>query len=174
METNLPLTGIFPDWPQHAARLAGAVRDLPAEALAMRAFPDQLPIWGLAAHVAGMRVYWLCGVCGEPGADATPFPASLSGLGWEDDEDHPRTADELAWALDSTWGVVASCLQRWSLQDLQVTVERTRAGGRELHTRASILNRMFTHDAFHAGEISQLLGGHGFAGIDLWRPAEDR
>lgn len=42
------------------------------------------------------------------------------------------------------------------------SVERT-------HTRASILNRMLSHDAFHAGEISQLLGRHGLPVIDLWR-----
>jgi hypothetical protein len=29
--------------------------------------------------------------------------------------------------------------------------------------------RMLTHDAFHSGEISQLLGANGLAEIDLWR-----
>jgi uncharacterized damage-inducible protein DinB len=37
------------------------------------------------------------------------------------------------------------------------------------HTRASILNRLVTHEAFHGGEISQLLGVHGLPPIDLWR-----
>ena len=37
------------------------------------------------------------------------------------------------------------------------------------HTRASVLNRLFSHDAFHAGEISQLLGLHHLPEIDLWR-----
>ena len=47
--------------------------------------------------------------------------------------------------------------------------ERTYGGITVPHTRASVLNRMFTHDAFHAGEISQLLGVHGLEEIDLWR-----
>ena len=30
--------------------------------------------------------------------------------------------------------------------------------------------RMLTHDAYHAGELSQTLGIHGLPQIDLWRP----
>ncbi len=55
------------------------------------------------------------------------------------------------------------------MKDLGSTAERTRDGVVQIHTRASVLNRIFTHDAFHAGEISQLLGLHGLPPIDLWR-----
>ena len=42
----------------------------------------------------------------------------------------------------------------------------------QVHPRASVLNRMFTHHAFHAGEISQLLGVNHLPPIDLWaRPS---
>lgn len=168
MASGASLLDIYPDWAQHAGRLTDAIRGLDTATLALRAFPDQLPVWGLAAHVAGARVYWLCGVCGEPGADLTPFTEPLTGLGWEDDGTHPRTGEELARALEFSWSVVAGCLDRWSLADLGASVERTIGGAGRAHTRASILNRLFTHDAFHAGEISQLLGGRGLPGIDLW------
>ena len=36
------------------------------------------------------------------------------------------------------------------------------------HSRGSILNRLLSHDAFHAGEISQLLGVHALPPIDFW------
>ena len=159
---------LYPDWPQYASRLADGVRDLTYEQLAIRAGPNHAPIWALAAHVAGTRVYWLCHVFGEPGADTTPF-ADPAGLGWEDDEDHPRSANELVEALDSTWAVVADCLERWTTDDLDRSAERVRADGVvQVHTRGSVLNRLFSHDAFHAGEISQLLGVHDLPPIDLW------
>ncbi len=31
--------------------------------------------------------------------------------------------------------------------------------------------RLLSHDAFHTGEISQLLSMHGLPEIDLWRPS---
>jgi uncharacterized damage-inducible protein DinB len=159
---------LYPDWPQHNARLRDGVRFLTPEQLELRAGPEHGTIWQLAAHVAGTRVYWLCSILGEPGADRTPF-TDPEGDGWEDDPQHPRSGEELAWALDSTFTIVRECLERWTPEDLAVTAERTFGGITVVHTRASILNRMFSHDAFHAGEISQLLGLHHLPEIDLWR-----
>jgi hypothetical protein len=167
MPTTVAL--LYPDWPRLNARLRDAVKSLDAATLAMRAGPQQGPIWALAAHVAGARAYWLCGWFGEPGAELTPFPEPLTGIGWEDDESHPRTGEELAWALDSTFAVVQGCLERWKVEDLAAVVGREVGGVRREHSRASVLNRLISHDAFHAGEISQLLGAHGLDGIDLWR-----
>jgi hypothetical protein len=159
---------IYPDWPQYAARLRDAVKDLTGDQLALRAGPEHSPVWALAAHVAGARVFWLCGVLQESGAERTPFPEPLADQGWEDDEAHPRSGAELAWALDSTWEVVRDCLERWRVADLDQTASRIRGDVTQLHSRASILNRLCSHDAFHAGEISQLLGRHSLPPIDLW------
>jgi len=163
-----PAAVVYPDWAQHNARLRDAVVNLGRDALALRAGPDMAPVWALAAHAAGARTYWLCGWFGEPGAERTPFPDPLSGIGWEDDESHPRSGEELAWALDSTFSVVQGCLDRWTVEDLAITAGREVGGVLREHSRASALGRLFTHDAFHAGEISQLLGAHGLPGIDLW------
>ncbi len=160
----------YPDWSQHAARIRDAVKDLTAEDLAVRAGPDHAPIWALAAHLAGARVYWLCGVFGQPGSERTPFSQPLTGIGWEDDESHPRSGRELAWALDSSWDVVRGCLEGWPIDGLDATATREIGGRTQVHTRASVLNRLFTHDAFHAGEISQVLGVHRRPPIDLWAP----
>jgi uncharacterized damage-inducible protein DinB len=162
------VTTLYPDWAQHAARIRDAVASLAAAQLALSAGPSHAPIWALAAHVAGTRVYWLCGVFGEPGADRTPFARPLADEGWEDDKTHPRSGEELAWALDSSFEVVRDTLGRWTVDDLARTAERVYRGVSQVHTRASVLNRLFTHDAFHGGEISQLLGLHGIGAIDLW------
>jgi hypothetical protein len=165
-----PLADLYPDWPQYAARIRDGVASLDGAALDLRAGPEHAPLWALAAHVAGTRVYWLCGVFGEPGAEATPFLDPASGVGWEDDLDHPRTGAELAWALDSGWAIVADVLARWTVDDLGLTATRMAPDGTpQVHSRASVLNRLVSHDAFHGGEISQLLGLHDLTPIDLWR-----
>lgn len=168
-QERYPVVTLYPDWPQHARRIRDAVAGLSAEQLALRAGPDHDPVWALAAHLAGARVYWLCGVFGEPGADTTPFADPLTGEGWEDDPSHPRSGEELADALDSSFEVVRGVLDRWTVEDLVLTAERRFGDTVQVHTRASVLNRLFSHDAFHAGEISQLLGLHDLGSIDLWR-----
>jgi len=137
--------------------------------LAIRPAPDLMPIWATVGHTAGVRVYWLCGVLGEPGADTTPWPRA-DGDGWEDHLDHPRTAAELVTALQTTWSIVDGCLDRWTPEMLDETVERRYGDERQVHSRASILQRLLTHEAYHCGELSQTLGIHGLPQIDPWRP----
>ena len=140
-----------------------------AEELAIRPAPSRPPIWATVGHTAGVRVYWLCGVLGEPGAEATPFP-DPHGPGWEDDESVPRAAEELVTALEATWRIVEGCLDRWTPDMLSEPSAREYAGRPQVHTRTSVLQRLFSHDAYHCGELSQTLGIHGLPQIDLWRP----
>jgi uncharacterized damage-inducible protein DinB len=157
-------------WPQYNRRLteiAGAMSD---EELATKPSPERWPVWATVAHTAGARNYWLCGVLGEPGAESTPWPDAISGEGWEDHLDEPRHASELVQALDSTFAVVEGVLDRWTPEMLEEQVERFYGDQRQLHSRASILQRLFTHDAYHCGELSQTLGIAGLPQIDLWRP----
>jgi uncharacterized damage-inducible protein DinB len=165
------IAGLYRLWAQYNSRLVEAIRPLTDEQLKLRISPQHLPIWGLAAHTAGTRVYWLCGVFKEKGAETTPFIDPLSGFGWEDQPDRPRSADELVGALESSWRIVEGCLQRWTISMLDEEFTRESGGNTQVHTRQGVLMRMLTHDAFHAGEISQLLGAHGLGEIDLWRAA---
>src|SRR2546425_495520 len=95
------LTPFYQGWSQYNRRLVDAVRSLSDEQLRLRATPAYWPIWAIAAHTAGARVYWLCGVLKEKGAETTPFTDPLSGQGWEDDESTPRGSDEIVGALES-------------------------------------------------------------------------
>jgi uncharacterized damage-inducible protein DinB len=157
-------------WPQYHRRLTEVIGAMADEQLAVQPDPARWPIWATVAHTAGARAYWLCGVLGEPGADATPFPKPLTDDGWEDDLDKPRTAAELVWALDSTWAVIDGVLDRWTPERLDEVVERSYGEQRQLHSRGSILQRLLTHDAYHCGELSQTLGIANLPQIDLWRP----
>jgi hypothetical protein len=64
--------------------------------------------------------------------------------------------------------IVESCLQRWTPAMLGEAFTREREGEIQRHTRQSVLTRLVMHDAFHCGEISNLLGAHGLAGMDPW------
>jgi uncharacterized damage-inducible protein DinB len=160
-------------WPQYNRRLRDVVGRMSATQLALRPAADQWPIWATVGHMAGGRVYWLCDVAGEPGAETTPFPDAAN-TGWEDEPDHPRGADELAAALDATWRLVERCLDRWTPEMLADEFHRVREGDLQVHSRSSILQRLFSHDAYHCGELSQTFGIHGLPPIDLWRPDADR
>ncbi len=162
----------YADWADYNRRTAAALRTMRHEDLALEvAGSEHWPIWAIAGHVAGTRVYWLCHVLGEPGAGTTPF-TDPAGEGWEDDLSTPRSGPELADAYDATWRIVADCLRRWTPEMLAETTRRRGSAGWQVHSRQSILLRMINHEAYHVGEMSLTLGANGREPIDLW-PAAD-
>lgn len=154
-------------WPQYNRRLREVIAGMSGDQLAIRPAPELWPIWATVGHTAGMRVYWLCDILGEPGAETTPF-IDVATQGWEDDLRHSRSADELVAALDSTFAIVERCLDRWTPAMLSDLIPRRYGGSEQVHTRGSIVQRLFSHDAYHCGELSQTLGIHGLPQIDLW------
>jgi uncharacterized damage-inducible protein DinB len=157
-------------WPQYNRRLTDVIGAMTDEQLAIRPDPELWPIWATVGHTAAARVYWLCGIVGEPGAETTPWTDPIDGLGWEDELDHPRSAAELVIALNTTWAVIDRVLDRWTPEMLGEQVDRLVGEQRQVHSRASILQRLLTHEAYHCGELSQTLGIHDLPQIDLWRP----
>ena len=155
-------------WPQYNRRLRDVIAALTNEQLAIRPAPGLLPIWATVSHAAAMRVYWLCAVVGEAGIETTPFWNGSEAIDWADDLEHPHPADEIAAVLDSTFAIVDGCLDRWTFDMLTDEIER-HYNGVQVHTRSSILQRLLTHEAWHAGELSQTLGIHGLPQPDLWR-----
>jgi hypothetical protein len=156
-------------WPQYNRRLRDRISVMTDEELSIRPAPDLLPIWAAIGHTAAMRVYWLCAVVGEPGIEATPFWDGTEAIDWADDLDHPRSAFELAGALNATFAIVEGCLDRWTIEMLTEEIERHYGDTVQVHTRSSILQRLLTHEAWHAGELSQTLGIRGLEQLDLWR-----
>ena len=146
--------------------LVATLGPLSADQLALPVGAPTWPIWASASHLAGARVFWLCHVFKEPGAETTPF--SDPGSGWEDDLAHPRTGDELVGALASSWTIVEHCLATWTPETMGQEARRTRGTEVRIHTRQSVLMRLITHDAFHCGEISLTLGSHGLPAIEPW------
>lgn len=159
----------FKGWQLGNERLVAAIRPLNADQLALPVGSPTWPIWASASHVAGARAYWLCTVFGEAGLETTPFTDAIAESGWEDDLEHPRSADELVRALESTWKIVEHCLATWTPESLGQEARRVRGDEVQMHTQQSILYRILTHDAYHTGEISLTLGSAGLGEVDLWR-----
>ena len=166
------LRAFYEGWAKHETLVIDALRALTPEQLLFRDAPQQWAVWQLASHVAGSRAYWFHDILGEGDASVrdmfrierpTVSGVSVDDAGWEDDEAHPRTADELVDGLQRTWDVVDGCLRRWTPEDLELRFDR---GGRT-HHRGWVVWHVLEHDIHHGGEISQILGSHGLPGLDM-------
>jgi uncharacterized damage-inducible protein DinB len=171
------LRPFYADWAGYNRRWVEGLRGLSADDLALPVLATRdyetppWPIWAVAGHTAAVRVFWFCHVFGEPGAELTPFEGDAPS--WEDDLSHPRSADELVGAWESTWKVVEGCLDRWTPAMLGQAIRRDEIGRpTELHTRQSILMRMINHEAYHLGEINVALGANGRVPINPWPSAD--
>lgn len=165
----------FSKWPQYNRRLSDVIGSMTADQLAIamaghaaRPESERWPVWATVGHTACQRVFWLCDFVGEPGVETTPFPDAGNYCPGDDDLDHPLDAGALVEALDSTFGIVERCLDRWTVDMLDEEIHRPEFGPNWVHTRGSVLQRLFSHDVYHCGELSQTLGLHGLRQIDLW------
>jgi hypothetical protein len=164
---------VYGDWRRYNDLVVAALRGMSGEELGLRAdsgdptSSTHWPIWAIAGHTAGTRVYWLCDVMGAPGAEATPF-TDAANTGWEDELDHPRSAAELVTAWTTTWAIVEGVLGTWTPAMLDEVVDRVRRGTVDRFTRRSLLLQLITHEAYHVGEIALIQGIHGRQSIDLW------
>ena len=125
----------YADWEAYNRHIVDVVGEMTGEQLAVRPAPERWPIWATVGHMAGVRAFWLCHMLGEPGIESTPFADPTLASGWEDDLDHPRSAEELVGAMQSTWSLVAACLDRWTPAMLDEAIIRGSAGGRRSYSR---------------------------------------
>jgi uncharacterized damage-inducible protein DinB len=143
---------------QHG-RIVETLLPLSPEQMQLRVAPSEWAIWQLASNMAGGRLYWLCFMLGEdPGVAEGLF----EGEGWEDNPEHPRTADEVVGAFEKTWTVVEASLDRWTLADLTVEVTKKNFWGQLVTiSPAWVLQRLMSHEMHHGSEISLILRVHG-------------
>lgn len=158
----------FSNWPMYNQRIRDVVAGLTEEQLALRATPGGWPVWAIVGHAACQRVFWLCDFAGEPGAAGSPFPDAGDNCPGDDDLEHVRSAATLAADLDSTFAIVERCLDTWTVESLDEVLRRPEWDDSWVHTRGSVIQRVFSHDIYHASEASQALGAAGLPAIDLW------
>jgi hypothetical protein len=155
-------------WPTYNRALRDVVAGLTEEQLALRPSDDRWPLWATIGHLACQRVFWLCDFAGEPGADTTRFTDAGHNCPGDDDLETVLTAAELVEALDATFRIVETCLDRWTPDSLSDEIRRDDYGPDWVHTRGWVIQRVLAHDIWHAAEINEALGAAGLRRIDFW------
>jgi uncharacterized damage-inducible protein DinB len=171
----LGLADVYAGWALHQAELIRVIRPLDANQLALRPPSGHWAIWQLASNMAGGRAYWFCEVLGEGHSGlrdmfrvhATTVPGlSLADAGWEDDENHPRSAAELVRALELTWDLIRNRLGQWTAMDLEETLP-ARAGRHPTVKRGWVIWHLIEHELQHGTEIAVILRDNGLPTIEL-------
>ena len=164
----MTIRAAYSKWPDYNRRVRDVVAGLTEEQLALQPSPERWPLWATVGHAACQRVFWLCDFAGEPGAETTPFKNAGFDCPGDDDLEHALGADALAAALDSTFRIVEGCLDRWTLVMLDEVLQRPEWDDSWVHTRGSVLQRVFSHDVYHTAELNEALGRAGLAQVELW------
>ena len=158
----------YSTWPEYNRRLRDVIAAMTDEQLAIRPAADRWPLWATVGHAACQRVYWLCDVAGEPGAETTRFTNAGYDCPGDDDLEHVLGPAELAEALDPTFRIVEGCLDRWTLPMLAEEIRNPEWDGPSVPTRGWVIQRVFAHDVSHITELNEALGNAGLTQIDIW------
>ncbi len=166
--SGMTIRPAYSKWPEYNRRLREVVAAMTDEQLALRPSPERWPLWATMGHTACQRVFWLCDFAGEPGAATTRFTNAGYDCPGDDDLEHVLDAAALAEALDSTYRIVESCLDRWTVNMLDDVIRRPEWDDSWVHTRGAVIQRVFSHDVYHVAELNEALGAAGLPQVDLW------
>jgi uncharacterized damage-inducible protein DinB len=158
----------YAKWPDYQRALVVAVSGLGDEQLAARPGPERWPLWATVGHLACQRVFWLCDIAREPGAETTPFTNAAFDCPGDDDLEHVLDAEALANALETTFAIVETCLDPWTLGALAEEISHPEWPNFRVSTRGSIVQRVFAHDVYHCAEINEVLTALGVSPVELW------
>jgi uncharacterized damage-inducible protein DinB len=165
---KLTIRQAYGNWPQYNSRLLAVVAAMSGEQLAIRPSPVRWPIWATVGHTACQRVFWLCDFAGEPGAETTPFTNAANNCPGDDDLEHVLNAGQLVEALESSFRIVEHCLDGWTVDSLAEELRREDWDETWVHSRGSVIQRVFAHDIYHIAELNETLGIAGLPQIELW------
>lgn len=160
-ETGETLAFFVQGWQNYQNQLSIALARLSPEQLALRAAPDLRSIDELARHIIAVRAGWYYFCLGE-GDEA--FGAFSN---WDEPGSPSRSADELVSGLAKTWQVMQETLGRYTLADLQSTVQDENDGQIYTIPRGWVIWHVIEHDLHHGGEIGYSLGMHGLTAPDI-------
>src|SRR5262250_437855 len=114
-EQPLPLITFYQGWETYQQSLVETIAPLSSEQLAFPAASHQWTIGMLAQHMVANRVWWFQLWMGEGSPELAPIMRWDPGEGVEPPA---LEAAELVAGLESTWGMIAQALGRWTPADL--------------------------------------------------------
>jgi uncharacterized damage-inducible protein DinB len=160
-ETNETLAFFVQGWQNYQNQLSIALAPLTPEQLALRAAPNLRSIDELARHIIAVRAGWFHFTLEEGDEE---FGAIAT---WDEPGNPPRSASELVSGLEKTWQVLQEVLGRYTLADLQSTVQDEADGQIYTLNRGWVIWHVIEHDIHHGGEIGYSLGMHGLTAPDI-------
>ncbi len=143
---------VFASWQNFQEALLRAIESLTDPQLYQPIVPGQRTPGDIVKHIVYGRAFWLHQALGARAATVEPL------LQWDDPDDPPRTATELAQGLTATWQLLAAALLQGAASDEIVGAEIV---------GLQILWGLIDHDLPHGGELSLLLGVAGLPGVEL-------
>jgi uncharacterized damage-inducible protein DinB len=148
-------------WDIFQELLVTALAPLTAEHLALRGASNVRTIEENVTHIIGARVRWCRGMMSM--GDAAAF------ADWDREGEPVRSAEELVVGLRQSWHVLHDALLQWTVEDLlrEYPNDAPDPDEPDILTHQWVMWHLIEHDIFHAGEISQILGAHGLAGLNL-------
>ena len=158
-ETSETLAFFTEGWQHYQNQLSIALARLSPEQLALRAAPHLRSIDELARHIIAVRAGWFHYNLEEGDEDFAAFGT------WAEPGSLPRSASELVNGLEKTWQVMQEVVGRYTLSDLQSTVQDEWKGQIYTLTRGWVIWHVIEHDLHHGGEIAYSLGMHGLAAL---------
>lgn len=160
-EAHEALAFFIQGWQNYQNQLIRALAQLSPAQLALRAAPNLRTIDELACHIVAVRAGWFHYTLDEGDEDFGAFHT------WDGPDSRPRSAGELVGGLEKTWQVMQEVLGRYTLSDLQSTVQDEWEGQISTYTRGWVIWHVIEHDVHHGGEIAYSLGMHGLAAPDI-------
>lgn len=166
------LRQVFSNWSVINDRLTESIAGRSSDDLALTAGPGRWPLWAVVGHLACQRVFWFCDFAGEPGASTTPFTNAIWSCPGDEDLENVLDAEQLVDALTSTYAIVDGVLSRWNVEQFADVLSQPTWDDSWVHTRGEVVQRVYTHDVWHAAEVNEILTGNGLPGFDPWNASD--
>jgi uncharacterized damage-inducible protein DinB len=157
---SLTQVRVFESWQYYQEELRRVIAPLTEDQMSLRAVPGLRSLGEIAEHIVRARALWLPRAMGD--GDWEQARAELEPLaGWDEPDDPPRTAAEVARGLDLTWRLITSLMDRWQAFDTGDGISDEEIS----HLR--IVWGLMEHDLHHGGELSYVLGANGLSAPDM-------
>ena len=157
----LSLQSVYHGWDGFQASLVRAIDPLSPEQLAWRQRPEDRSVGEIAAHIAFGRVDWFQRMGAPRSADLAQRIAAVDQAAVATD-----AAAIVAWLAD-TWQMVEETLTQWTVEDLAVTYPHPYRGTLYAVSRQWTIWRILSHDIYHGGQLTVLLGAQGIEPFEL-------
>ena len=156
-EHSTPLASVFSGWDRHNPSLVSAVGPLTKAQLAFRPNPNLRSAGEIAAHISLGRIDWFKRMDPPLSRElAAKAPAERS-------KSLTEHAPSLVEWLNSSWSMIASTLDQWTVSSLAKTYPQPFQGKTYAASYQWTIWRVMAHDIHHGGELAVTLGIQGIS-----------